>query len=71
VYYREWPDRLPKNVGYNKRSHVEATMGRCDQVIGDGLRFRKEERRATEVPVAAHVMICMLELGRPLSIRVT
>jgi hypothetical protein len=59
-----------KMSGYNKRSRVEATIGRYKQVIGDGLRFRKDERRATEVTVAVHVMNRMLELGRPLSIRI-
>jgi len=59
-----------KMSGYNKRSRVEATIGRYKQVIGDGLRFRKDERRATEVTVAVHIMNRMLELGRPLSIRI-
>jgi hypothetical protein len=40
------------------------------QVIDHGLRFRKDDRRATEVTVAVHVMNRMLELGRPLSIRI-
>jgi hypothetical protein len=59
-----------KMSGYNKRSRVEATIGRYKRVIGDGLRFRNDERRATEVTVAVHVMNRMLELGRPLSIRI-
>jgi hypothetical protein len=59
-----------KMSGYNKRSRVEASVGRYKQVIGDGLRFRKDERRATEVTVAVHVMNRMLVLGRPLSIRI-
>jgi Transposase DDE domain len=59
-----------KMSGYNKRSRVEATIGRYKQVIGDALRFRKDERRATEVTVAVHVMNRMLESGRPLSFRI-
>jgi len=35
------------------------------QVIGDGLRSHKDERRTTEVGVAIHVLNRMLELGRP------
>jgi hypothetical protein len=50
--------------GYNKRSLVEAAIGRYKQVIGDGLRFRKDERRATEITGAMHVMNRMP--GRPL-----
>src|ERR1700750_3224033 len=56
--------------GYNKRSRVEAAIGRYKQVIGDGLRFRKDERRATEVAVAVRVLNQMLELGRPTSVRI-
>ena len=59
-----------KASGYNKRSRVETTIGRYKQVIGDGLRFRKDDRRATEVAAAVHVMNRMLELGRPRSIRI-
>jgi hypothetical protein len=59
-----------KMSGYNKRSRVEATLGWYKRVIGDGLRVRNDERRATEVTVAVHVMNRMLELGRPLSIRI-
>jgi hypothetical protein len=55
--------------GYNKRSRVEGTIGRYKQAIGDGLRFRKDKRRTTEVAVAVHVMNRMLELGRPISVR--
>jgi hypothetical protein len=40
------------------------------QRLGDGLRFRKDERRNTEVAVAAHVLNLMSELGRPVSIRI-
>ena len=59
-----------KMSGYNKRSRVEAAIGRYKQVIGDELRFRKDERRATEITVAVHVLNRMLELGRPLSVRI-
>ena len=59
-----------KMSGYNKRSRVEAAIGRYKQVIGDGLRSRKDQRRATEVGVSVHVLNRMLELGRPDSVRV-
>ena len=59
-----------KASGYNVRSRVEAAVGRYKQVIGDGLRFRKDERRATEVAVAVHVLNRMTELGRPISVRI-
>jgi hypothetical protein len=59
-----------KVPGYNKRSRVEATIGRYKRVIGDGLRFRKDGRRTTEVAVAVHVLNRMLALGRPISVRI-
>ena len=45
-------------------------MGRFKQVIGDGLRSRTDQRRATEVDVAIHVLNRMLDLGRPISVRI-
>jgi hypothetical protein len=56
--------------GYNKRARAEAAIGRWKQVIGDGLRSRLDERRATEIDVAAYVLNRMLELGRPSYVRV-
>src|SRR3954454_22528568 len=54
-----------KRSGYNRRSKAEAAVARWKRVIGDGLRSRADERRATEVAVAAHALNRMLELGRP------
>jgi hypothetical protein len=54
-----------KMSGYNKRSRVEAAIGRYKQVIGDGLRARKDQRRTTEVGIAVHVLNRMLAFGRP------
>src|SRR4051812_18902618 len=54
-----------KRSGYNRRSRAEAAVARGKRGIGDGLRSRAGERRATEVAVAAHVLNRMLELGRP------
>jgi hypothetical protein len=59
-----------KTSGYNIRARVEATIGRFKQVIGDGLRSRTDQRRATEVEVAVHALNRMLELGRPESVRI-
>jgi hypothetical protein len=58
-----------KASGYTIRARVEATIGRFKQVIGDGLRCRSDQRRVTEVDVAAHALNRMLELGRPTSVR--
>jgi hypothetical protein len=59
-----------KASGYTKRARAEAAIGRFKQVIGDGLRSRTDRRRATEVDVAVHALNRMLELGRPISVRI-
>lgn len=59
-----------KLSGHTRRSRAEAAIGRYKQVIGDGLRFRNDGRRATEVDVAVHALNRMLELGRPSSVRI-
>jgi DDE family transposase len=59
-----------KASGYTKRARAEAAIARGKQVIGDGLRARTDERRATEVAVAAHALNRMLELGRPSYVRI-
>jgi hypothetical protein len=56
--------------GYNKRARVEATVNRWKQVIGDELRSHTDRRRETEVAVAVHALNRMLDLGRPISVRI-
>ena len=59
-----------KASGYTKRARAEAAIGRFKQVIGDGLRSRTDQRRATQVSVAVHALNRMLELGRRISVRI-
>jgi hypothetical protein len=59
-----------KASGYVTRARAEATIGRYKQVIGDGLRSRTDERRATEMDVSVHALNRMLALGRPSYVRV-
>ncbi len=56
--------------GYTKRARAETGMSRFKQVIGDGLRSHTDERRATEVEVAVHILNRMLKLGCPKSVRI-
>src|SRR3954467_10957866 len=56
--------------GYNWRALVEADISRWKRVIGAGLRFQTDKRRATEVAIAANVLNRMLELGRPEYVRI-
>ena len=56
--------------GYTKRARAETAMSRFKQVIGDGLRSHTDERRATEVDIAVHVLNRVPELGRPNSVSI-
>jgi hypothetical protein len=58
-----------KASGYNGRALVEADISRFKRVIGDGLRFRTDRRRATKVATAVNALNRMLELGRPEYVR--
>ena len=59
-----------KASGYTRRALAETGMARFKQVIGDGLRSHADERRATEVKVAVHILNRMLKMGRPNSVRI-
>jgi Transposase DDE domain len=59
-----------KAAGYNARAKAEAAISRYKRVIGDALRSRTDGRRATEVAIAVRALNCMLELGRPQSVRI-
>jgi hypothetical protein len=58
-----------KASGYMKRARVETAISRFKRVIGDGLCSRTDQRRASEVNVAVHVLNRMLELGCPTYVR--
>jgi hypothetical protein len=58
-----------KASSYNSRALVAADISRLKRVIGAGLRFRTDRRRATEVAIAVHALNRMLELGRPEYVR--
>jgi Transposase DDE domain len=58
-----------KASGYTKRARAETAISRFKRVIGDELRSHTDERRATEMDVAVHVLNRMLELGRPNYVR--
>ena len=58
-----------RTSGYTARAQAEAAIGRFKQVIGDALRSRTDDRRATEANVAVHALNRMLDLGRPNYIR--
>jgi hypothetical protein len=60
-----------KASGYTNRARAETAISRYKRVIGDELRSHTDERRATEMDVAVHVLNRMLELGRPNYVRIS
>jgi PAS domain-containing protein len=59
-----------KASGFNRRSKVEAAISCYKRVIGDALRSREDARRVCEVKIAVKGLNRMLELGRPICVRV-
>jgi len=55
---------------YTIRARAKAAIARWKQVIGTDCALHADERRATEVEVAVHALNRMLELGRPISVRI-
>ena len=60
-----------KAADYNWRALVEADISRLKRIIGDGLRSRTDQRRATEVEIAVNALNRMLKLGRQEYVRLT
>ncbi len=56
--------------GYTARARAEAAIGQLKQVIGDALRSRADDRRATEVNVVVGALNHLTELGRPNYVRI-
>ena len=59
-----------KASGYKRRAKVEAASSRYKRVIGEALRSREDARRVCEVKIAVKVLNRMMELGRPVCVRV-
>ena len=59
-----------KVSGYNRRSKVEASIGRYKRVIGDALKSRAEACRKTEVAIAVKALNRMREIGQAQFIRI-
>lgn len=68
----DWtPSHSPaKASGDHRRSKVDAAIGRHKRVIGDAGRSGEDARRAREVKIAVKALTRVLELGRPICVRV-
>ena len=60
-----------KATGYGRRSLVETAIGRYKHLIGSTLRARSLATQQGEVAIAVRALNRMINVGKPLSIRVT
>ena len=63
--------RWKKEAGYHQQARVENGFFRYTSIIGDGLRARTPAGQATEAVLACNVLNRMIELGRPVSHRIS
>jgi hypothetical protein len=59
-----------KSPGYNVRAPVKAFFSRWKRVIGNGLRFRTEDRWNTGIAIPIQVLNYTLGPGRPGFVRI-
>jgi len=56
--------------GYHKRSLVETTMFRYKTIIGGGLQSRTLENQQAEAKISCSIINLMLQLAKPISIKI-
>lgn len=57
--------------GYHQRSKAETVMFRYKTIIGSSLSARKIENQQTEIKIGCKILNKMLELNKPISIKIT
>lgn len=62
------PHDAPSSSPYTYEIPCPLVLARFKQVVGDRLRSRKDQPRATEVDVAVHALNRMLGLVYPISV---
>lgn len=58
------------DIGYHKRSLVETTMFRYKTIIGTGLQSRTLENQKAEAKISCSIINLMLQLAKPISIKI-
>ena len=56
--------------GYHQRSKIETAMFRYKMIIGDHLAARKDSHQETEVAIGCKILNIMLQVAKPISIKV-
>jgi len=64
---KQWKEE----VGYHRRSRIEACMSRYKRILGDRLSARLEETQFTEITIKLDILNRMMALGMPKSYKVT
>jgi len=59
-----------KQQGYHQRSKAETAMFRYKTIIGGSLAARKTENQVTEAAIGCKILNVMLQLNKPLSIKI-
>ena len=59
-----------KEHGYGKRSLVETTMGRFKSIVGDRLYARHDDAQPAELAVDIKALNQMMNLVKPISVKV-
>jgi IS5 family transposase len=57
--------------GYHQRSKAETVMFRYKTIIGNSLSARKIENQETEIKIGCKILNTMLQLNKPISIKIT
>jgi hypothetical protein len=60
-----------KATGYGRRNLVETAIGRYKHLIGSTLRARSLAAQQGEVAIAVRALNRMIDVAKPLSVRVT
>lgn len=67
---KEGRKRWKEEVGYHRRSRIEACMSRYKRLLGDRLGSRLEKTQFTEIIIKLDILNRMAELGMPKSYKV-
>jgi hypothetical protein len=59
-----------EEIGYHRRSRIEAFMSRYKRILGDRLNSRQEKTQFTEIMIKLDILNRMIEMGMPKSYKV-
>jgi transposase len=60
-----------KKTVYGRRSLVETTIGRYEQIIGSTLRARSNDAQGGEAAITVQILNRMIRIVKPMSVQLT